>query len=182
MKNFKHHCRKWPPILRIMAKMLIGAPQDIHWALNKHRSRQLCAQWSIPSEPRPWLKLYKQSRSIYKLLFKTIFAGDEGTLQRLEIFWADIFHASRLPKSVIEEYFRSLTHDQLTMLYYRSQWFVQDIERRLDNCFIRNMSDGELPRHIKETLATPQVQFLLRVFAPCFTLYGIRPSELLYRL
>jgi len=184
MSAFPHTqqwCQGKPLIIRVLAKLSLAGSDDICWGLNMLRERKIHEKWSVPDDPEAWLKFYTRSHQILGAVAKARFHGDEGTLAMLGNVWAAFYQASKLPQSVREAYIQSLTQDQLNLLYWRSVEWWRKVERRMDNNILREIGSDELPEHLAALIPTPMFQFFIRVWGPCFVLYGQRPSQLLRR-
>ena len=192
-QNKKKHFDEWAkdksPLLGMFAFSLASSPEDCLEFLQIFKSGEMIKNITLLPPINKWLKLYRSHRQLYKGLSGALRMLDSNMSEAIDFYEYLIacFNESKImtleeKKEVLE----SLTPEQLKE--YNS--LIREHISELENWII-NMSNGddkadteiidekEEKRRTRELLQTPEFIFYLRIWIPCFLIYGVYPPYLL---
>ena len=182
MKYVQVWCKGKPIFLRIMTKLLIFSPTELHWGLELNRKGDWPEGFQVPEDHRAWLRLYRRSRRIMQTVYAATFANEPRAGFRIATFYTALRKLTRIPKDVLQSACQTITPQQIQFMQARSLYLWTDTEKRLDRMVAELLDDSKpTPPALLEAIGSPEFQFFLRVWFPCYHAHGMAPSKLLRR-
>ncbi|MBW2631266.1 MAG: hypothetical protein JRC90_05810 [Deltaproteobacteria bacterium] len=136
---------------------------------------------------KEWLNLYRNHRKVYEGVTNTFRCVDDETARFID-FYEEVFSGLNTTKqfapSERNDLANELTPEKQKELFDQTKARVKEFEDFIENDVINDeentqeQSDDE-KRRIRKLLYRPEMLFFLRVWAPCFLLYGEYPPFLL---
>jgi len=142
----------------------------------------------IPLPPiNEWLNLYRNHRRVRRCLMSTL--RNDESMARLIDFYEHILHGhKKLRKTALKDFkkeIKKLSYEEKQKSIKNIQEVFQEHQKLIikevinEECEEKNDLDEESKQKIRELVSQPAILCFLRVWAPCFMLYGTYPPYLL---
>ncbi len=169
--------------LRIVAKVAAFSPEDTEWGFDRLYHRDFPNIFPVPSNPDIWHACYYRGKQIFECFLSMMFHNDQHLIQRIKQYYHDWRFASTLSPDVLRETLTQtltqMTQSDLSFTIARGYYFWRTIERHIDCLLFDREANEKPPEIIYKGLATPDIQFFVRVYCPCFMAYKTTPIKLL---
>ena len=179
------HFRKWAedknPFLAVTALMIAGFSKECFKLFELVRKgKRIEGDIPLPSL-KTWLKLYHNPKRLGKVLLNALGNINDDTAKEIAIIESLLEGAKQLQKMTSErlkiEWEKIPLHDRKKIIkeVYRKR------EEYIEYCindFASETNEDERKEFLKN-LTKPEFIFFIRVMAPCLSLYGTYPLELL---
>ena len=181
MKHFRNWAEDRNPFLATTALKIAGFSK-VCFELFESVSKGKRIEGDIPLPSlKTWFRLYHNPQSIGKVLLTALANINDDTAKEVD-FLKLMSEGSRQIKKMTSE--RLNKEWGKIPLHYRKK-IIEEIYRKRDeyieyciNDFASETNEDERKEFLKN-LKKPEFIFFIRVFAPCFILYGLCPLELL---
>lgn len=185
-KNIKtmKHFRKWAENKNQFlagVSLLIACFAEPYFKLSESVRKGKRIEGNIPLPSlKTWLKLYRNPKRIGKVLLSALETGSDDDAKEANILKIFSESASQLQNNAakIQNELKKLTQDEWTVIRENSTKMMEEFkELAINNCV--KGSDKKENENFAMNLKKPEFIFFIRVMAPCFSLYGTYPLELL---
>ncbi|MBN2686711.1 MAG: hypothetical protein JXR85_00900 [Deltaproteobacteria bacterium] len=186
MKHYEEWAKDKNPLIRIASLLVATSAEPFLGFLKKIKAgKRVEGCIDIPRKDQ-WLNFYRNHRKVYNGVMNTLRTLDDETEQLIDFYEAMITGAHTLRQITIKEWNEMISElspnekhaieDQITSEFKEMEEnIIKDI---IDNKKIEN-SNTRTERKIQQIFQSPAMIFFLRVWVPCFLLYGEYPTYLL---
>lgn len=162
MKHFKKWVKDKNPFLAVMSLTIAGFSKECFELFESIRKgKRLEGDLPLPSL-KTWLKLYRNPKRIGRVLFNALCVNYNNTVKSEQL------------KDELVKMISNNNEKRNEITYPTSEEFKEFII----NDFESETNEAKRKEFLKN-LTKPEIIFFFRVMAPCFSLYGTYPIELL---
>ena len=169
-------------LVMIGQQFATGTEPLFKW-LRSIKGEELLTDYITPPSLKEWLSLYKDQRHLEKRLIE-IFKGIGGIAEyganMAELFLEFIRYIKKKGIESINKEWEKLSVEERSEILKEGQRQLEEVGK-LHSYDIESDIDGkadeELNKRIIKALKTPEMLFLIKVWAPCFFLYGELPKR-----
>lgn len=183
-KEMKHF-RKWAedknPLLATGALFIAGFPET-YFALSESIRKGKRIEGDIPlPRLKTWLKLYHNPKRIGKALIDAFRKINDDTAKEATIIKSLLEGATQLQKMNGEQFkaeWEKISPPDWKKIIEDGQRTIEEFKELAINDFASKANEDERKKFLND-IPTPERIFFFRVMAPCFSLYGTYPVDLL---
>jgi hypothetical protein len=179
-----NHFRKWTegknPFLAVSALNIAGFSKECFVLFESIRKgKRIEGDIPLPSL-KTWLKLYRNPKRIGKELLNALGNINDDTAKEVNILKILNRGASQLQNNAnkVQNELKKLTQDEWKIIKENSMKMMEEYKELAINDFMSEPNEAERTEFLKN-MTKPELIFFIRVMAPCFSLYGTYPHELL---
>lgn len=175
IKNEMKHFRAWaedkPLLLSMVSFVAVTYADDCFYLYETIRAgKRLGAGFTLPSL-RTWLNLYRNPKRVSRVLL-SFFVGERVATQTVNAYLKSFKELGKITSK--EEFQRKYPKEQLENSRESMRGFLGELIAD----FVNEHDDDEREKFI-QFLNKPEMLFFLRVFIPCFSIYGTYPQIIL---
>lgn len=189
MKYFDEWAKDKSPLLAMASFALAESTEDTLEFLQKFKSGKLIENILILPPINQWLNLYRNHRKLYKGVSSALRAIDSQTSDLVDFyeFLLGCFNESKkMNPEEKRKAMDSLSPEELKENFNIAKKSASELETQMmelfksnDNADSEELDEKEKKKRARIFLKTPEIIFYLRVWIPCFLIYGIYPPYLL---
>jgi hypothetical protein len=179
------HFRKWAegksPFLVILALSIAGFSQE-YFEMSEliKKEKRIEGDIALPSLKR-WLKLYYNRNRVFKVLLNALGSVNANTAKVADMIESQLKGAKQLQKMTYEKLkaeWEKMLPDDRKEIIEDSHKTMEEYKEYIINDFAMEPTGIDKIK-FRQHLKKPEIIFFIRVMAPCFSLYGMYPLELL---
>ncbi len=188
-KHFDKWAKDKSPLLAMASFVLAESAEDTLEFLQKFKSGKLIENILYLPPINQWLNLYRNHRKLYKGVSSALRAIDSQTSDLVDFYEFHLgcfYESKKITPEEKSKVIDSLSPEELKENFTIAQKRARELETQMmelfnsaDNVDSEALDEKEEKKRARRFLQTPEIIFYLRVWIPCFLIYGIYPPYLL---
>jgi len=179
LPNLAQWCEGRPAIIRIFAKAIAVSPEEVTAGMNEIHRREFPDPCPVPDLER-WHQCYSHQDIMIDYILRMMFNGDRQIVARVKGIYEAFRVLGAMPPDVIGAILFQMTDAQAHFAWYPAAYFWQDLENRVDRMIVEAEKPKGTPnKETRKLISEPEIRFFARVWAPCWFIHRMKPSELL---
>lgn len=188
-KYFDEWKKDKSPFLAMSSLALAESAKDCLEFLEMFKSRRLARKIAFRSTPEQWLNLYRDHRQLYKGVTEAIRGLDKESSDAVDFYEYVIRCFNESKKIDIEEKrkaLESLSPEELEKTFAVAKDSIREMEdwviklfRNDENETSNELTEKQVKKRAEKFFQKQEIIFFLRLWIPCFLIYGTYPVKLL---
>jgi len=187
MTHFEEWAKNKSPLMKNASLLVATSPELFFEFLETIKAGKRIEGYVDLPPVKEWINLYRNHKKVYLGVTDTFRQLNDETSRFID-FYEDIFSGLNVLKrstpSELNDLFGEIPSEKKEDLLDQTKNRFKEFEEFIENDITKEENDNEElsnyeKRRIRKLLLKPEMLFFLRVWAPCFLLYGEYPPHLL---
>ena len=186
MKHFEEWAKDKSPLIEMASFLVVTSCEPFRELLEKIKDGERIEGYIELPPVKEWLNLYRNHRKIYDGV-ASIFVQLNDETATMANFYEEVqagFHMMKqITTSELNDILNELTQEDRKELFNTAKHRLKEVNDFILNNIVDDDEEVDAPsddekRRIRKLRNKPEMIFFMRVWAPCFLLYGEYPTYL----